>query len=111
MTVLLRGLLAFGLLTVGLVLGLSMAPVRDEALEVRATSHPPGFVPVRPFFARSIPGGASDSEEERATFPHEVATPRFPEGLTVWRAEGQWTDSSGRLIHETVMVLEVSHPA
>lgn len=25
-------------------------------------------------------------------FLAEVVTPRFPEGLTVWRAEGQWLD-------------------
>src|SRR5262245_20062865 len=111
MTVLLRGLIAFGLLTVGLVLGLSTAPVRDEAPEVRAPSPPPAFVADRLFLGRAIPGGGSVSEEEWATFLREVVTPRFPEGLTVWRAEGQWTDSSGRLIHETVMILEVFHPA
>ena len=40
MTVLLRGLLGLGLLTVGLVLGLSTAPARDDAREAHAAAPP-----------------------------------------------------------------------
>jgi hypothetical protein len=65
----------------------------------------------RLFFGRAIPGGGFVSEQEWAAFLAEVVTPRFPEGLTVWRAEGQWTDPRGGLVREPVMVVEILHPA
>lgn len=60
---------------------------------------------------RAIPDGGSVSEEDWSAFLAEVVTPRFPDGLTVWRAEGQWTDPSGVLVEEPVLVLEIVHPA
>ena len=51
------------------------------------------------------------SEAAWSAFFHEVVTTRFPEGLTVWRAEGQWTDPSGQLVHEPVLIVEVLHSA
>lgn len=65
----------------------------------------------RLFFGRAIPGGGSVSEEEWAAFLAQEITPRFPEGLTVWHAEGQWTDSHGQLVRESVLVVEVLRPA
>jgi hypothetical protein len=61
-------------------------------------------------FGRAIPDGGSVSEEEWSAFLEEVVTPRFPEGLTVWRAEGQWTGPSGVLVEEPVLVIEIVHP-
>lgn len=98
-----RGRLGLGILTVGLALGLYTA-------SARAPSTPPVLVADRLFFGRAIPGGGFVSEEEWAMFLHDVVTPRFPEGLTIWRAYGQWTDSRGQLIRESVLVLEVLHP-
>jgi len=63
----------------------------------------------RLFFGRQIPGDGSVSDAEWATFLEEVVTPRFPEGLTVWRADGQWQDEEGLTVREPVMVLEVLH--
>ena len=108
MTVLLRGLLGLGMLTVGLGLGLFTFHARDPALVAPAAS--PALVADRLFLGRAIPGGGTVSEEAWATFLHEVVTPRLPEGLTVWRAEGQWTDPRGQLVREPVLVLEVLHP-
>jgi hypothetical protein len=67
-----------------------------------------GWVADRLFCGRSIPGGGFVTDVEWATFLAEVVTPRFPDGLTVWRAEGQWRDASG-IVHEPVMVIEVLH--
>ena len=63
------------------------------------------------FFGRSIPGGGTVSDDEWAAFLREVVTPRFPSGLSVWRAEGQWLDERGTLEHEQAMVVELIHSA
>ncbi|MGH7570632.1 MAG: DUF3574 domain-containing protein [Gemmatimonadota bacterium] len=65
----------------------------------------------RLFFGRAIADGGSVSEDEWRDFLEEVVTPRFPDGLTAWHAEGQWTDPSGVLVEEPVMVIEIVHPA
>ncbi|MGH7544329.1 MAG: DUF3574 domain-containing protein, partial [Gemmatimonadota bacterium] len=62
-------------------------------------------------FGRAIPEGGSVSDEDWRAFLEEVVTPKFPEGLTVWRAEGQWTDPRGVLVEEPVLVIEIVHPA
>ena len=64
----------------------------------------------RLFFGRNIPGGGQVSDSAWAAFLAEAVTPRFPAGLTVWRAEGQWRDPRGAAVHEPVMVVEVLHP-
>ena len=65
----------------------------------------------RLFFGRDIPGGGTVSDADWASFLEEVVTPRFPDGLTVWRADGQWLDEEGRTIREPVLVVEVLHPS
>src|SRR5262249_17907439 len=66
---------------------------------------------VRLLFGRAIPGGGLVTDGAWAAFLAEEITPRFPEGLTVWRAEGQWADPRGEFVRESVLVLEVLHPA
>jgi len=46
-----------------------------------------------------------------AAFVTEVITPRFPAGLTVWSATGQWRDADGRIQREPNFVLELVLPA
>ena len=46
-----------------------------------------------------------------AAFVAEVITPRFPAGLTVWSATGQWRDAQGRIQREPSLVLELVLPA
>ena len=64
----------------------------------------------RLFFGRNVPGGGTVSDAEWTAFVDSVVTPRFPDGLTIWHAQGQWRDPAGALVRETVMVLEVLHP-
>ena len=68
------------------------------------------YVSDRLYFGRSIPGGGEVSDSAWAAFLRDEVTPRFPNGLTVWRADGQWTDSTGQLVREKVMVVEILHP-
>ena len=53
-------------------------------------------------------GGVVTVEEFQA-FLDEVVTPRFPDGLTVIEAHGQWR-SQGTVLREPARVLVVVHP-
>ena len=57
------------------------------------------------FFGRSTADGREVNDEEWAAFVAEVVTPRFPAGLTVLDAAGQWRDDSGTIQSERSKVL------
>jgi hypothetical protein len=76
----------------------SMAPYEETTLE-------PAVLSERLFFGLSIPGGGKVSQEELDAFVAEVVEPRFPQGFTMWRAQGRWRGGS-----EETMVLEILHP-
>ncbi len=59
---------------------------------------------------RSTPGGGEVSEQQWAAFLAEVVTPRFPDGLTVLDAAGQWRDSTGAIQRERSKVLWILAP-
>ena len=80
-------------------------PVRRQALAFGDT------VADRLYFGRDIPGGGVVTDSAWDAFLREVVTPRFPDGLTVYRAEGQWRERDGRIVREASYVLEVMHPA
>ncbi len=48
-------------------------------------------------FGRDKPAGGEVSDAEWASFLAEAVTPRFPAGLTVIDAQGQYRDPSGRI--------------
>lgn len=60
------------------------------------------------YFGANKPRGIVSSEEW-STFLREVVTPRFPGGLSVWQATGQWQGSDGTLIKERTFVLSLVH--
>jgi hypothetical protein len=43
-------------------------------------------------------------------FLRDDVTTRFPQGLTVWEAEGQWRAADGLVGHERSKVLLLVHP-
>jgi Protein of unknown function (DUF3574) len=43
-------------------------------------------------------------------FLAEVVTPRFPQGLTVTDAAGQWRSANGEIVRETSHALTLVHP-
>jgi hypothetical protein len=61
------------------------------------------------YFGRNRPGGGAVTDEEWQTFLDEVLTPRFPAGLTVVAATGQWKGKSGRVEPERSEVVTVFH--
>lgn len=62
------------------------------------------------FFGTARPGGVV-SADDWARFVDGVVTPRFPQGLTVWPAEGQWRSADGSVLKEASKVLTLVHPA
>src|SRR5580765_3254571 len=49
------------------------------------------------------------SESQWKMFLREEVTPRFPHGLTVWQAGGQWRRSDGTIMRERSKVLLLVH--
>lgn len=60
-------------------------------------------------FGLGKPGGGEVSEEEWRAFLEAEVTPRFPDGLTVLAAYGQWRDRSGEIAREPSRVLVIWH--
>lgn len=61
------------------------------------------------YFGTETPSG-SVTPESWAQFLRETVTPRFPDGLSVWQASGQWRLASGQIIYEPSYVLSLLHP-
>lgn len=62
----------------------------------------------RLYFGTDTPGGAvSVSEWDR--FLTEIVTPRFPSGLTIVDARGQWMGSTHEIVRERSYVVEIIH--
>jgi len=62
------------------------------------------------YFGRNLPAGGTISDAEWQGFLNEVVTPRFPDGLTVLDATGQWRGKSGRVEQERSEVVMLLHP-
>jgi Protein of unknown function (DUF3574) len=61
------------------------------------------------YFGLARPKG-SVSELEWQIFLRDEVTKRFPDGLTVWEADGQWRTPGGTIDHERSKVLLLVHP-
>ena len=65
------------------------------------------FAEYRLFFGRSRDGVEVVTDAQWHAFLAEEITPRFPDGLTVMDAAGQWRDASGTIVRERSKVLLV----
>ncbi len=63
------------------------------------------------FFGREVDGKPSVSEADFHRFVEEELTPRFPDGLTVLNAGGQWRASDNPLVREASKVVLIVLPA
>lgn len=75
-----------------------------------AACAPAGNAAVRTtmYFGLSQPKGVV-TEQEWQTFLRDQVTPRFPHGLTVWEADGQWRLPDGTISRERAKVLLLIH--
>jgi hypothetical protein len=64
----------------------------------------------RLYFGRNIAGGGAVADADWDRFVVDAIVARFPDGHTVWRADGAWRDSTGAVIREPSFVLELIHP-
>ena len=69
------------------------------------------FDEYRLFFGRNIGDAESVSDDDWRTFLADTVTPRFPDGLSVFDAAGQWRNSQGQIARErSKMVLILAMP-
>ena len=61
------------------------------------------------YFGRNRPGGGTVDDAEWRTFVDLVLTPRFPAGLTVVDATGQWKGQTGVVEQERSNVVTIYH--
>jgi hypothetical protein len=61
------------------------------------------------YFGTQKPNGVV-TNEEWAQFLQDVVTPRFPRGLTVSEASGQWLSANGSPVRESTHILHLVHP-
>lgn len=61
------------------------------------------------YFGTATPTGTVTAEEWSA-FLGESVTARFPQGLSVWPAAGQWRSADGSLTRDSSFVLNLVHP-
>jgi hypothetical protein len=61
------------------------------------------------YFGGAYPDGVISSEQWQQ-FVDRVVTPRFPEGLTVWQAAGQYRTNAGVIEREPSWILQLIHP-
>ena len=60
------------------------------------------------YFGTAKPDGVVDEVEWRR-FLDDWVTPRFPDGLTVLHASGQWRGADGKIVEEPSRVLYLVH--
>ena len=61
------------------------------------------------YFGTDTPSGPV-TDQAWAEFLSGTVTPRFPDGLSVWSAQGQWRSAAGPVIQESSYVLSLVHP-
>ena len=90
--------------------GQSQAPVGAQGFTVSMACGTTSASQIRTtlYFGRTRPKG-SVSELEWQMFLRDEVTQRFPDGLTVWEAEGQWKTAAGSIDHEQSKVLLLVH--
>ncbi|CAA9892123.1 conserved exported hypothetical protein [Candidatus Methylobacter favarea] len=93
-------------LIVGLAIALSACAARGE---LACKSSERLAVHESLYFGTARPNGTVSYEQWRE-FLKATITPRFPLGLTVWQATGQWRSANGEISRESSYVLVLVHP-
>ena len=85
-------------------------PVIPRALTKRASDRPQRFVRTELFFGTATPG-ETVSEDRFLQFLDAEVTPRFPDGLTLFKGHGRFTGENGVLVKEDPFVVILLHPS
>ena len=103
--------LVSGVFVIGILMGQAstMVATSQAPAEVGCTATSAPQLRTTLYFGTDRPKG-SVSELEWQMFLRDEVTSRFPEGLTVWDANGQWRGPNGSIEHEDAKVLLLVHP-
>lgn len=96
----------------GVILGSTVAPrtlAQEPVVNRQCGTSSAAQLRTTLYFGLARPTG-SVSELEWQMFLRDEVTARFPEGLTVWEASGQWRRTDGQIEHEGSKVLLLVHP-
>lgn len=93
-------------LIVALVLSAPL-PAATQATDVACAGEAFPMARLELYFGTQKPGGAPVTDAEWGAFLNEEVTPRFPDGLTVLRGDGQWRNAQGVITKETSAVLVI----
>lgn len=94
--------------------GTEQPPPAQTVPQTAASSCPPGLAPMRTvelLMGRNKAGRLVVTDAAWDRFLAEEVTPRFPDGLSVLDARGQWLGSSGRIEREPSKILYLVLPA
>lgn len=72
-----------------------------------------GAIETKLYFGLSIAAGGHVSEQQWQSFVADTVTPRFPDGLTIVKATGQWRDPRGKsskVVSEPTRIVVIVHP-
>lgn len=89
----------------------SLACITSCAMQPRALSCSSGMNAMKSellYFGTASPRGPV-TPGQWTGFVEQTVTPRFPDGFTVWQADGQWRGESGKVEREASYVLNVVH--
>lgn len=85
-------------------------PGIPRAMLKRGSTRPQRFVRTELFFGTASPAG-DVTEEAFLVFLDEEVTPRFPDGLTLFKGHGRFTGEDGVLVKENPFVVVLLHPS
>lgn len=98
---------------IALALLLAGATLLSGCASLAPAACPAGQSPGRTaqlFFGRDVGDKVVVSDADFARFVDEELTPRFPDGLTVLDAAGQWRSSAGPIVREPSKVVVLALP-
>jgi hypothetical protein len=85
-------------------------PDRQPNLQSERRATPTKMVRTELVFGTGRSSGADVSDWHWRAFVNEEVTPRFPQGLTILPADGQWQDKNGTIVRERSWMLVIMHP-
>jgi hypothetical protein len=85
-------------------------PIFRRPVPVNAFKGTLDFARTELFFGTAKPDGTSVTDAEFLTFLDEQVTPRFPDGLTLLKGDGQFRLSTGEIIKEDSFLLILLFP-
>jgi hypothetical protein len=79
------------------------------SVPVRSFAIAEEFIRTELYFGRNRPNGTV-TDAEWQSFVDEFVTPRFPDGLTILDADGQWRGKDGSIAREQSKVIVLLYP-